>query len=45
MHEQLKQGTNFICYRDKIMIWNIGFTENELIYNLNNKQNIQTTAV
>ena len=39
MHEQLKQGTNLICYLNRNMIWNIGLTKNELIYNLNNKQN------
>ena len=37
--KQLKSGTNLICYLNRNMIWNIGLTKNELIYNLNNKQN------
>ena len=33
VHEQLKNGTNLICFRYEVEIWNIGVTKNELIYN------------
>ena len=42
--KQLKNGTNLIHYRNKIMIWNIGFTKNELLYNLNIQQNINNNS-